>query len=209
MRASCLHFDRPCGPSGEASTPSLYRPLPKPLSSRYARVPACAQEAMKLNVMLLAFTGVLMFASSASPIEQPRIVPRSAHVDKSIEVVFNTLKTYFSDPALSMFRLETADAAKHTLVATRSGIDTESWTNWAFCKTGVAQMIYKFDDGSAQVTVQLEASGNSATFVTVTADFEGTYKLVSAENKVACISQGGLEQTILTVAGAPAGGSSH
>jgi hypothetical protein len=153
---------------------------------------------------------VVLTVLPAGAIEQPRIVPRSAHINQPIEHVFSTLQRYFSDPSLSLFHLVSAEHASGTIVATRNGIDDENWTKWAFCKTGPAEMIYQLEDGAVTVTVKLEPSGNSATFATVTADFQGTYGLGSAENKVACISTGTLEQSILSVAGAtPATAGAH
>jgi hypothetical protein len=159
---------------------------------------------MLKRALVVVPAALLLFATSVAAIEQPRLVPRSAHIDRPIKQVFDTLKRYFSDPGLSMFHVVSAESVSGTIVAKRDGIDNENWANWAFCKTGPAEMIYQFNDGAVTVTVKLEPSGKKATFATVTADFQGTYTLGSAENQVACISQGGLEQTILAVAGAKA-----
>ncbi len=152
----------------------------------------------------IVVAGCVPPSSAALAVEQPRIVARSAHVDRPAGSVYSTLKHYFSDPSLSMFHLASADEKKMILVATRSGIDGESWNNWAFCEAAPVQMIYKFQDGAVKVTVQLEPSGKHASFISVIADFEGTYALGTAENKINCVSKGGLEQAILGAAGAPA-----
>jgi len=140
----------------------------------------------------------------ASPIlalEPPRIIPRSERVGYPVEQVFGTLKHYFNDSSLSGFRLSSADDKSWTLVATRSGIDGENWKRWAFCKTSAQQMIYQFEDGTVTVTVQLQKAGNQAAFVTVSADFKGRYGLGGQETTVDCVSNGSLEQDLITVAG--------
>ena len=96
----------------------------------------------------------LLFLSTLTPafaIEQPRIVPRMNQVPKPIDEVYARLKKYFSDP-LNHFQLVSADPKKHTIVAKQSGIDSASWNNWAFCKTGPVEMIYKYEDGTVTVT---------------------------------------------------------
>jgi hypothetical protein len=147
---------------------------------------------------------VLLFLATLTPafaIEQPRIVPRANEVPKPIDEVFTRLKKYFSDP-MNHFQLVSADPKSHTLIAKESGIDSASWGNWAFCKTGPVEMIYKYEDGTATVTVKLEKTTKHSTFVSVAADFQGAYRLGSNENKVACESKFVLEDQILSVAGA-------
>ncbi|HYB92214.1 MAG TPA: hypothetical protein VEC38_14350 [Candidatus Binataceae bacterium] len=148
----------------------------------------------------------LALATAAIAVEQPRLIPRSARIDRPVEQVFDTLKQYFSGPSLSMFNLVSADRKNGTIVARRAGIDTAHWTDWAFCEAEPMKMIYKFEDGTATVTVKVEASGNNRTFASVTADFQGTYGLASSENKIACVSKGSLEENILAVA---RGAASH
>lgn len=148
----------------------------------------------------------LALATCAIAVEQPRLIPRSAHIDRPVEQVFDTVQRYFSDPSLSLFRLVSADRKSGTIVARRTGIDTAHWTEWAFCEAEPMKMIYQFEDGTTTVTVKLEASGNNRTFASVTADFQGTYGLASAENKIACVSKGSLEENILAVA---RGAASH
>ncbi len=147
---------------------------------------------------------VLLFLATLTPafaIEQPRIVPRANEVPKPIDEVFARLKKYFSDP-MNHFQLVSADPRTHTIVAKESGIDPASWNNWAFCKTGPVEMIYKYEDGTATVTVKLEKTTKHSTFVSVAADYQGAYRLGSNENKVACQSKFVLEDQILSVAGA-------
>ncbi len=158
---------------------------------------------MKRFASVVAISGLILASAALADVQQPRIVPRAAHIDKPAEQVFSTLKHYFSDPTLSRFRLVNADPSKLTLIATRDSIDDENWTKWAACQAQPLEMLYKLEDGTVKVTVQLERSGNTATYASVTADFQGKYGLGSAETTIDCISLGGLEQDILTVAGAP------
>jgi hypothetical protein len=147
----------------------------------------------------------LLFLATLTPafaIEQPRIVPRANEVPKPIDEVFARMKKYFSDP-MNHFQLVSADPRTHTIVAKESGIDSASWSNWAFCKTGPVEMIYKYEDGTATVTVKLEKTTKHSTFVSVAADFQGAYRLGANENKVACESKFVLEDQLLSVAGAP------
>jgi hypothetical protein len=153
-----------------------------------------------LLIPIVAF----LFLATLTPafaIEQPRIVPRANEVPTPIDEVFVRLKKYFSDP-MNHFQLVSADPKTHTIVAKESGIDSASWNNWAFCKTGPVEMIYKYEDGAATVTVKLEKTTKHSTFVSVAADFQGAYRLASNENKVACESKFVLEDQLLSVAGA-------
>lgn len=147
----------------------------------------------------------MLFLATLTPalaIEPPRLVPRMNRVPKPIDEVFARLKKYFTDAPLSHFQLVSADERTHTLVAKESGLDSASWTNWAFCETGPVQMIYKLEDGTVTVTVKLEKTTKQSTFASVSADFEGTYRLGANENKVACVSKFVLEDSILSAAGA-------
>ena len=151
-----------------------------------------------LSIVAFLFLATL---TPAFAIEQPRIVPRANEVPKPIDEVFVRLKKYFSDP-MNHFQLVSEDPKTHTIVARESGVDSASWNNWAFCKTGPVEMIYKYEDGTATVTVKLEKTTKHSTFVSVAADFQGAYRLGSNENKVACQSKFVLEDQILSVAGA-------
>ena len=180
--------------------------LPLPAPSRVAMISVNGKtssngEAMKsllLSVVALLFLATL---TPAFAIEQPRIVPRMNQVPKPIDEVYARLKKYFSDP-LNHFQLVSADPKKHTIVAKQSGIDSASWNNWAFCKTGPVEMIYKYEDGTVTVTVKIEKTTKKTSFVSVSADFQGSYRLGANENKVACQSKFVLEDQILSVAGA-------
>ncbi len=158
---------------------------------------------MKYIVAALIASVMLSTVVTALAIEQPRLIPRSEEIARPAADVYASLKKYFSDPALSRYQLVSADPTTHTLVAKMSGIDNASWNNWTFCKTGPVEMIYKYEDGRVTVTVKIEETTRKISFATVTADFEGRYVLASNENKIACVSKGGLEEKLLAVAGGP------
>jgi hypothetical protein len=158
-----------------------------------------AMKPLFLSIVAFLFLATL---TPAFAIEQPRIVPRANEVPKPMDEVFARLKKYFSDPSVSHFQLVSADPKTHTIVAKQASVDSASWNNWAFCKTGPVEMIYKYADGSATVTVKLEKTTKHSTFVSVAADFQGAYRLGSNENKVACESKFVLEDQIISVAGA-------
>ncbi len=154
---------------------------------------------MLKSIVLLA--SIALVVQPAFAIETPRIIPRSERVGHPIDQVFGTLKHYFNDSSLSGFVLRSADQKSWTLVATRSDIDGANWNNWAFCKASAEQMIYRFEDGTATVTVQLQKAGAQATFMSVSADFQGTYTLGSQEARIDCTSTGNMERDLIAVAG--------
>lgn len=157
-----------------------------------------------MKPLLLSLVAFLFLATltPAFAIEQPRSVPRMNQVPKPMDEAFAGLKKYFSESSVSHFQLVSADPKTHTIVAKQSGIDSASWNNWAFCKTGPVEMIYKYVDGTVTVTVKLEKTTKRSTFAIVSADFQGVYRLGANENKVACQSKFALEDQILSVAGA-------
>jgi hypothetical protein len=137
----------------------------------------------------------------STAIETPRIVPQMNTVPKPIDEVYARLKKYFTDSAKSNFQLVSAEPKHHTLVAKMSGIGNLTWTNYAYCETSPLQMLYKYEDGTVTVTVKLDKTTKNSTFVTVSADFEASYRLSDKENKVACTSKFVLENQILAAAG--------
>jgi hypothetical protein len=155
------------------------------------------------NRSIFIFISLAIIACPALALETPRIIPRSDRVEHPIDQVFGTLKHYLNDSSLSGFRLSNADEKSWTLIATRSDIDGENWTKWAFCKTSAQQMIYQFEGGTVTVTVQLQKAGNQAAFVTVSADFQGNYGMGSQQTTIDCVSKGSLEQDLIAVAGGP------
>lgn len=147
----------------------------------------------------------LATVTPAFAIESPRIVPRMNTVQMPISEVFERYKRYFADPTTSHFQLVSADPRTHTIVAKRSGIDGGSWNDWAYCQAGAVQMIFKYEDGTATVTVKLEKTTRKSTFVSVAADFQGQYGLGANQNQIACTSKFALEDNILAVANTAGG----
>ena len=154
-----------------------------------------------LPISIIAFL-CLVTVTLAFAVEAPRIVPRLNTVQMPINEVYARYKKYFSDPSTSHFQLVSADARTHTIVAKQSGIDNGSWDKWAFCKTGAVQMIYKYQDGTATITVKLDKTTKKSTLVSVSADFQALYALGANQNKIDCTSKFVLEDNILAVAGA-------
>jgi len=154
-----------------------------------------------LLISIIAFL-CLVTVTPAFAVEAPRIVPQLNTVQMPINEVYARYKKYFSDPSTSHFQLVSADARTHTIVLKQSGIDGGSWDHWAFCKAGPVQMIYKYQDGTATVTVKLEKTTKKSTLVSVSADFQGLYGLGANQNKIDCTSKFVLENDILAVAGA-------
>ncbi len=153
--------------------------------------------------------GLLIFALAGftSALEPPRIIPSSGRAPQPPSQVFKTLKTYFSDLSLSKFHVTQASEAAEVIVAQQSGVDTVRWRQWAACQTDPMHMLYQFQDGTVTVKVTLDPSPGNATFVTVSADFQGTYGLGQDTTTIACRSTGTLEQEILRVAGVPQSGN--
>lgn len=156
---------------------------------------------MKPIVASIVASFMFVVVTSALAIEQPRVIPRSQEIHMPVDEVFARMKKYFSDPALSHFRLVSADPRTHTLIAKTSAIDDEDWNRWAYCKTGPLQMISKLEDGSVVVTVKLEKSTSHTTFASVAAAFEGTYEIADKKSQVECDSKFVLEDNILAAAG--------
>src|SRR5579885_3748878 len=178
----------------------LYQPVFRPYHQPWVVFRPPREAEMQRSVAILLGLSAAI-CSAALAIETPRIIPRSQRIDRPIEQVFGTLKHYFNDSSLSGFRLNNADQKSWTLVATRTDIDGANWNNWAFCKASAEQMIYRFEDGTATVTVQLQKAGAQATFMSVSADFQGTYTLGSQEARIDCTSTGNMERDLIAVAG--------
>lgn len=132
--------------------------------------------------------------------EAPRLIPRSATVDRPPGAVFATLKNYFS--ALGPLTLEHADEHSDAIVARRQGVDIGTWERWAYCKVSATNLLDTLQSSSAVATVKITRAGRNKSFVTVTADFNAVYALGSQTSNVACLSNGALENEILTAAGA-------
>lgn len=160
---------------------------------------------MKLAALLIVPAAIVLAAGPAPAQTRPRLVARTETVARPIDDVFATLKQYFSDPLMSRYKLASADAATHTLVATESGIDADTWHASAYCITSPMQMLFGFRDGSVTVTVKLSKAPTvkHSTLVSVTADFKGMYGSKSEPHQMDCLSRGTVEKEILAAA-APA-----
>jgi hypothetical protein len=156
---------------------------------------------MRTTSLTILAALTLTLSAPAFAAEQPRIIPRVQAVARPVSEVYATLKKYFTDSSLSNFQLVSDDPEKHTLIARQSGIPTNTWSDWAFCKTGPMQMIFAYQDGTVTVTVNLEKRSKNSTFAHVTADFQGSYGLGANQKTVACVSKGAVEDSILTAAG--------
>jgi hypothetical protein len=88
------------------------------------------------------------------------------------------------------------------MVAKRSGIDTQNWSEWAYCKLAPQQMLDTLEDGTVTLTVKIGTGGGNFSNVNVTADFKGTYGLAGSETTAQCVSKGVLENRILEAVGA-------
>ena len=156
-----------------------------------------------VRISILAAFAIALSIASGSALEPPRIIPHSASIDKSPADLFKILKSYFADRLESKFELASADEKTGTIVAKQNGIDSDRWRQWAACKTDPMHMIYQLNDAGVTVTIKLEKSAPSHTFMTVTADFKGIYGLARDETTIECSSTGVLEDSLLAFAGAP------
>ena len=132
---------------------------------------------------------------------QPALIPRLATSPHDPARTYAIVKDYLSDP-LKPFTIVQADSARHLVVAKRSGIDTQSWSEWAYCKLGPQQMLDTLEDGTVTLTVKISPGGGNFSNVSVTADFKGNYGLAGPETTAQCVSNGVLENRILEAVGA-------
>lgn len=160
---------------------------------------------MKRFLVTMAFAVLPLFPSAA--FAQPKSVPQMAKVPRSFDETFGTLKNYFAPGYMNLFQLASADQSSGTIIVKRSNIDQNTWSKWAYCKLSPLHMLDTLRDGSVTVHIKLQRADKDSTYVTVTADFQGTYGLGSTVNAAPCISTGVLEKDILTAAGAPSANS--
>ncbi len=151
------------------------------------------------SLPLLACGAALLWAAAAAA--QPAIIPRIGRAPHPAPETYIILKNYFADTAVSGFTLVSADPKTRTLVAKRVGIDSATWRQWAYCKMGPSNLIDSMKRAAATVNVKIDPSGNRYSYVTVNADLEGTYALGSSATTRQCVSNGVLENNILTAAG--------
>lgn len=160
---------------------------------------------MKRSIILFAAAVALLMRCSVALAQSapPASIPRIGTAPHSADQTFKMLKDYFTNPA-NFLQLTNADERTHTIVAHRGGIDSASWGNWAYCSLGPSHMFDTLRDSSVTLNVKIEPSGSSS-FVTVTADFEGTFGFMSSQSTTQCTSRGVLEGNILSVVGASSG----
>ncbi len=153
--------------------------------------------------LIISLTAVALFVHCSLALAQsapPASIPRVGTAPHSADQTFKILKDYFSNSA-NFYEITNADARTHTIAAHRSGIDSVSWGNWAYCSLGPSHMFDTLRDSSVTLNVKIEPSGSSS-FVTVTADFEGTYGIMSSQSTMQCTSKGVLEGNVLSIVGA-------
>ena len=155
---------------------------------------------------IISFTAVALFMRCSLALAQsapPASIPRIGTAPHSANQTFTTLKGYFANP-VNFYQITSADERAHTIVARRSGIDTASWGQWAYCSLGPSHMLDTLRDSSVTLNIKIEPSGTTS-YVTVTADFEGTYGIMSSQSTMQCTSKGVLEGSILSIVGASSG----
>jgi hypothetical protein len=162
-----------------------------------AQIPVKRFSAASAAVIVILWSGITL--------AQPTVIPRIGQVPHSASETFHKIQRYFSDEAASEFKLVKADPRTRTIVARRDGIDTATWTKWAYCKMSPTHLLDSLEDGAATVKVKVEGVGrhSHSSYVHVDADFDGKYKsLDGTETAHRCVSNGVLEQNILATAGA-------
>jgi hypothetical protein len=151
-------------------------------------------------------TGAILAAAilwGGVALAQPAVIPRIGLAPQSASQTFHKLKGYFAEPAASQFHLISADAKTGTIIAKRSGIDNQTWSQWAYCKMSPSHLLDSLDNGTVTLKIKVEGSGRHSSYVHVGADFEGIYGgLGSNQTTQQCVSQGVLEQHVLATAGA-------
>ncbi len=152
---------------------------------------------------LAAAAAMIIVLWSGLTLAQPAVIPRIGQAPRSESETFHKLQGYFSDQAASQFKLVKADSRIRTIVATRNGIDTATWSEWAYCKMSPTHLMDSLNDGAVTLKIKVEGVGRHTSYVHVDADFEGTYKSLGATpTSQPCVSKGVLEQNILATAGA-------
>ncbi len=157
---------------------------------------------LPLKRFTVAATAVIVILWSGMTLAQPAVIPRIGQAPRSASETFHKLQRYFSDQAASQFKLDKADSRTLTIVATRKGIDTATWSQWAYCKMSPTHLMDSLADGAVTLKIKVEGAGRHTSYVRVDADFEGTYQSLGATQTVQrCVSKGVLEQNILATAG--------
>jgi hypothetical protein len=161
---------------------------------------------MKESSLVGVVLGVLILWSACAA-AQPASIPQIGQAPHDAAETFRRVRHYFSEPSLSgLFKLVSADEASHTIVAKRGGIDTQTWSEWAYCKLGPEHLLDTLQESSATVKVKVEPSDRQSSYVTVRGYFEATYGLGASSSTTQCVSKGVLEKNVLSAAGATASG---
>jgi putative hemolysin len=153
------------------------------------------------SIAIIALVMSISFARYAhAQTMAPRLIPKSATVSRSQRAVFASLRNYLTTPGPCT--LQRADEKTGTLVARCQAPDTQTWNRWAYCKVGTMNLLDTLQSSSAIATIKVARSARNSSFVTVTADLNAVYAFSSQTNDVACISNGALENQLMTAAGA-------
>jgi hypothetical protein len=146
---------------------------------------------LKTSTMIrLAGVILLAVALCSTVAAQPTIIPRHGRAPHKPAQTYKLVQGYLSDPLRGgFFRIVHGDSERHLLVAERDRIDSQNWSDWAYCKLGTAQLLDKLKNGTAKLTVKIAPSGRSFSEVSVTADFSGTYGLGGSETTAQCVSK--------------------
>lgn len=135
---------------------------------------------------------------------QAKPLARSAEVDRPLSQVYRSLTTYFAPDSMHFFQIRQASEPKGVIVAYRSGIDQNTWNQWAYCKVAPLNMLDSLRQATAVVNIKLQRNGPFRTDVTVTPTLTAVYGLGASQHTVECDSRGVLEDDIFTAAGAKA-----
>lgn len=155
---------------------------------------------------IISFAAVALFMRCSLALAQsapPASIPRIGTAPHSADQTFTMLKGYLANP-VNFYQITSADERAHIIVARRGGIDTASWGQWAYCALGPSHMLDSLRDSAVTLNIKIEPSGTTS-YVTVTADFEGTYGIMSSQSTIQCTSKGVLEGNILSIVGASSG----
>ena len=140
--------------------------------------------------------------STVSFAREPKPFAHAAEIKAPYAKVFQNLKRFFALDSSHLFEPIEADEKLGVIRAKRTGIDTQTWGEWAYCKTSPLNLLDSLQDATATVKVKLEKDSATRTHVAVTPDFVAVYSLAGSNtHTVTCESLGALEDQILAAAG--------
>jgi len=158
---------------------------------------------MRRFLAIGVLTGFIASWGQSALAQQPSIIPRHGVAPYDVATTYARIKNYFAQPSNLPLQVVSDNPTSRTLVFKRSGIDTETWSNWEICNVETAHLLDTLEESVATVTVKVTPSASHASFVSVSAEFGATYALGSSTTDVACVSKGALENQILAAAGVP------